>query len=161
MAAGASLSGTRGHRRNLSVRLALAVLRRALARVDEILQLLFVLVRVAVGRIAHHAALLGEVLEGRTRVSFGPKAELASCFRRRQRASPAQQVQELRREERDTSLADRKRGQLETEGGKQGSVQFSRGIQELRQRLMTRRRDVVRAGGPALGGGDHRRPAGV
>src|ERR1700676_872718 len=159
MAAGPRLSGSRDRRRSLPVRLALAVLLGHLARVDEVLQLFLVLIRIAVGRVALHAALLGEVLERGPRVSLRAKAELASCFRRRQRATPAQQVEELRRQERDAGLADRERGQLETEGGKQRSMQLARRIDELREGLRTRRRDVVRTGWTALGREDYRRHA--
>src|SRR5712691_9717716 len=116
MAAGGSLRGLRSGRRQGSVRLALAVLRRQLARVDEILQLLLVLVCVAVGRVAEDASLLDEVFERGARVSLGTKAELARSFGHRERAAPAEEVKELRRKECDPSLADGEGRQLEPDG---------------------------------------------
>jgi len=62
MGAGGSLSVLSG-RRQRPVRLAIAVLRRQLAGVDEVLELLLVLVRVAVGCVTKDAALLDEILE--------------------------------------------------------------------------------------------------
>src|ERR1700693_1182613 len=152
MAAGANRSPYLSHPRNVTV----AVLGCDLAGVDEVLQLLFVLVRVAIGRVAQDAALLSEVLERRASVACGTEAKLARGFGRRQRASPAQQVEELRRQERDACFADRKCGELETYGREQWSVQLPGGIEELGQRLRTRRGDVVRAGRSALGRQDHR-----
>src|SRR5450756_565321 len=147
MAAGASLSRSLGRRRRRTVSLALhalPVLRGDLACVDEVLQLLLVLVRVAIGRVAQHAALLGEVLEGGARVTFGPEAKLARGFGSREGASPAQQVEQLRREEGDPRLAHRECRQLESERGEQRSVQLARGIEELGERLRPRCGDVVR-----------------
>src|SRR5450759_2677585 len=109
MAAGPSLSRSSGRRRRCTVGvalLALPVLRGDLARVDEVLQLLLVLVRVAIGRVAQDAALLGEVLEGGARVTFGSEAKLTRGFDGREGASPAQQVEQLRRKERDPGPAD-------------------------------------------------------
>ena len=62
MGAGGSLS-VLSDRRQRPVRLAIAVLRRQLAGVDEVLELLLVLVRVAVRRVTKDAALLDEILE--------------------------------------------------------------------------------------------------
>src|SRR5579864_2800777 len=100
MGAGASLSRSlrlgRGRSVSLALR-ALPVLRGDLARVDEVLELLLVLVPVAIRRVAQDASLLGEILEGGPRVPLGPEAKLARGFGRRKRATPAQQVEQLRR----------------------------------------------------------------
>src|SRR6266576_988433 len=96
MAAGGSLSFFSG-RRKRPVGLALPILRRQLAGVNEVLELLLVLVRVAVRRVTEDAALLDEILEGGGRVSGGAETKLARGLGHRKRAAPAEQVKELRR----------------------------------------------------------------
>ena len=108
MAAGGSLSFLTGLRQR-PIRLDPAVLRRQLAGVDEVLQLLLVLVGVAVGRVAEDAALLDEILKRRARISSRAEAKLARGFGHREGAAPAEQVKELRRKECDACLTDRKR----------------------------------------------------
>src|SRR5439155_5358454 len=90
-----------------AVRLAFQVRGRDLAAVDEVLQLFLVLVGVPVGLVAEDAPLLDEVLESGAGVAPGAEAELACGLGRRERAAPAQQVEQLRREERDARLPDR------------------------------------------------------
>jgi hypothetical protein len=51
------------------VDLTIAVGGRRLAAVDEVLELLFVLVRVPVGLVAKHTPLLGEIFERRASVA--------------------------------------------------------------------------------------------
>jgi hypothetical protein len=67
-------AGARFSRDGFTVRLAVTVLRRHLAGVDEVFELLLVLVSVAIRRVAQDAALLGEVFEGGTRVARGAEA---------------------------------------------------------------------------------------
>jgi len=64
--------------------------------VDEVFELLLVLVCVAIGLVAQHPTLLDEVFECGTRVPRGAEPKLASRLRRRQRATPAQKVEQLR-----------------------------------------------------------------
>src|SRR5450759_3960019 len=156
MAGGASLSGWLAGGRLGPVWFRLPILRRKLAGVDKVFQLLLVLIRVAVRCVPEYAALLGEVFEGGARVTRGAEAELARRFGDRQCASPAQEVEELWRKKRHARLAHRERGQLEPEGREQWSVQLARGVEELGKRLRSGRRDVVGAGGPSLRREDHR-----
>src|SRR2546429_5898058 len=92
------------HTLDLDSDLTLAVGRRQLAAVDEVLQLLLVLVGMAVGVVAEHAALLGEVLERRPRVTRGPKTPLAGGFGRRERSAPTQPVEQPRPTGNDAGL---------------------------------------------------------
>src|SRR5258708_24237160 len=126
---------------------------------DEVLQFLLVLIGVPIRRIAQHAPLLGEVLEGRARVPSGAKTELPRGLGSRERTSPTQKVEELRRQERDPCLAYAECGQLQAYRGKQGSVQLAHRLEEPGQGLHTRSSDGVSAGRAALGRKDHRRHA--
>jgi len=94
MGAGGSLSVLSGRRRR-PVRFAIAVLRRQLAGVDEVLELLLVLIRVAVGLVAKDTPLLDEIFECRLRIARRAEAKLAGRLRRRKGAAPAQQIYEL------------------------------------------------------------------
>src|SRR2546430_8340414 len=76
------------HTLDLDSDLTLAVGRRQLAAVDEVLQLLLVLVGMAVGVVAEHAALLDEILERRPRVPRRPQTPLSGRFGRREGSGP-------------------------------------------------------------------------
>src|SRR5258708_1562629 len=125
---------------------------------DEVLQFLLVLIGVPIRRIAQHAPLLGEVLEGRARVPSGAKTELPGGLGSRERTSPPQKVEELRRQERDACLAYGECGQLQAYRGKQGSVQLAHLIEEPGKGLHSRSSDFVSPGRASLGGKDHHRP---
>ena len=84
MGAGASLSGLLADRHLGPIGFALPVLRGQLPRVDEVLELLLVLIRMRVEGVAQDPPLLGEVLEGGTRVTRGAEAKLARSLGRRQ-----------------------------------------------------------------------------
>src|SRR5229473_4265911 len=81
----------------------LAVDRNRLAAVDEVFELLHVLIRVAVSLVAQHAPLLDEVVERGTRVACGAESQQARGLGGGQRAAPAQQVEQLRREKGKTA----------------------------------------------------------
>src|SRR5258708_32206861 len=111
-----------------------------------VLQSPAVLLGVAIRRTAQRAPLGGEVLAGRARVPSGAKTELRRGLGSRERTSPTQKVEELRRQERDPCLAYGECGQLQAYRGKQGSVQLAHRIEEPGQGLHTRSSDVVSAG---------------
>src|SRR6266850_7695968 len=156
MAAEGSLRRLLSGRRQRPIRLALSVLGRQLARVYEVLELLLVLVSVAVGRIAKDATLLDEVLERGARVSRGTEAKLAGGLGHGQRAAPAEEVKELRREKCHPGLSNGESRQLEPDWREQRRVQLACGVEQLGQRLWPWRGDVVSAGGPSLGRQRHR-----
>src|SRR5229473_7255903 len=81
----------------------LAVDRDRLAAVDEVFELLLVLIRIAVRLVAQHAPLLNEVVERGSRVACGAESQQARGLGSGQRAAPAQQVEQLRREKGKTA----------------------------------------------------------
>src|ERR1700737_715225 len=111
---------------------------------DEVLQLFFVLIRLVVWRVAVNAALLNEVLARNHRIARGAKSKLGCGLGGRKRTAPSQYVEELWRQKSDPSPADCERGQPKTDRREQWRVQLASGIEQLRERLRRRRRDVVR-----------------
>jgi len=79
-----------------TVDFALSVRGRNLPTVDEVLELFLVLVDPVIGLVAQHAPVLDEVLESGASVPAGAESELASRLGGRKRASPAQQIEQLR-----------------------------------------------------------------
>ena len=74
---------------------------------DEVLQLLLVHVGPEVGAEADDAAVAIELLQSRRSVQPGLEAEVAGGLVDAQRATPAQEVQQLGGEERETQPAQR------------------------------------------------------
>src|SRR5216684_7040535 len=116
---------------------AFAILGSRLPAVDEVLQLFLVLVGVPVGLIAEHASLLDEVLKRRSRVPGGAEAQLPGGFCSRQRPAPTKQIHELWGKRRQPAPPQRKRGELETDGGQHRGMELARGVKKCRQRLST------------------------
>src|SRR5258706_13033724 len=95
--------------------LTVAAGRWRLAAVDEVLELLLVLVGVPVRLVAKHPTVLDEVFERCARVAGRAKAQLPGRFGRGEGPAPPQQVEQLRREERDAGGAERERGQAQAQ----------------------------------------------
>src|SRR5205807_2854689 len=119
-------------------------------------ELLLVLVGVTVGLIAKDATLLDEVLERGASVAPGAEAQLARGLGGGERASPPQQVEQLRRKRRNPSLAKGECRDTETVRGQQRGVELACRVEQRGERFVARRRDVVRTSGSALGGYHHR-----
>src|SRR5947207_1267947 len=134
----------------------LAVDWNRLAAVDEVFELLLVLVRVTVRLVAQDAPLLDVVVESSARVARGAEPKHARGFGGGQRAAPAQQVEQLRREKGQSASPHRQGGELDSERRDERKVQLACAVEKARQRLRPCGCDVVRAGGAALGRQGHR-----
>ena len=123
---------------------------------DEVFELLLVLIRVTVRLVAQDAPLLDVVVERGARVARGAEPQQARGLGGGQRAAPAQQIEQLRREKGQSASPHRQGGELDSERGDERKVQLARAVEKARQRLCPRGCDVVRAGGAALGRQGHR-----
>src|SRR5437879_13371356 len=88
-------------RQTIDLDLPLAVGRRQLPAVDEILELLLVLVGVPVRLVPQHASLLDEVFERRAGVTGGAETEPRGCRGRGKSAARTAPGQQLGRDERE------------------------------------------------------------
>ena len=112
-----------------------AVDRNRLAAVDEVLQLLLVLIRVAVRLVPQDAPLLDEVVECGARVARGAESQQASGLGGGKRAAPAQEVEQLRRKKGESAPPHREGGQLDPERRDERKVQLAGAVEQRGQRL--------------------------
>src|ERR1700738_228648 len=115
--------------------LGLAVLRRKLPAVDEVLELLFVLVGVPVRLVSQHAPLLDEVFERRPGIARGAEAKVARRLRCGEGSSPSEQVEELGGQRREPAPPQCKRGELQPDGREERRMQLAGGVEQFRKRL--------------------------
>src|SRR5206468_2392345 len=108
----------------------LAVDGNRLAAVDEVFELLFVLIRVTVRLVAQDAPLLDVVVERGARVARGAEPQQARGLGGGQRAAPAQQIEQLRREKGQSASPHRQGGELDSERGDERKVQLARAVEK-------------------------------
>src|SRR6267142_727394 len=82
-------------------------------------------IRLALSVLGRQPTLLDEVLERGARVSRGTEAKLAGGLGHGQRAAPAEEVKELRREKRHPGLSNGESRQLEPDWREQRRVQLA------------------------------------
>src|SRR2546425_6048755 len=111
---------------------------------DEVLELLLVLVGVAVGFVAKDAALLDEVLERGACVARGTEAQLAGGLGGGERPTPAQEVQQLRRQRSNPGPPESARRDTATARGQQRGVELACRVERRVESFGARRREVVR-----------------
>src|SRR5712691_10126701 len=110
---------------------ALAVDRSRLAAVDEVFELLFVLIHVPVRLVTQHAPLLDEVVERGARVACGAESQQARGPGGGERAAPAQQVEQLRRQKGKSALSHCEGGELDSERRDERKVQLAGAVEQL------------------------------